>query len=174
VAGDLECLPLAPASVAGAVCLNALHHVPDPRAAVREVHRVLAPGRHVVFSEPGRGHAAAEVSQSAAGDFGVQERDMLAGDLLDMCRSAGFARAVLKPVAHLVSWYEIDAERWARWQRHAAARRPRRAAGRMYRAALEALGAGKQGAAFEDALGMELIRILDGAMEHHPIVVATK
>ena len=173
-AGDLERLPLAASSVDGAVCLNAFHHVPDAPAALREVHRVLRPGTHVVFSEPGRGHAAAEVSRTAAGDFGVQERDVLAGDLLAGCRTAGFSRAVLKPVAHLVPWYEIDADRWHRWQRHAAARRPLRAAGRVYRAVLEGLGIAKQGAAFEDALGMELIRILQGAMDAHPIVVATK
>jgi SAM-dependent methyltransferase len=174
VAGDLECLPLTAGSADGAVCLNAFHHVPDAASALREIHRVLRPGARVVFSEPGRGHAAAEVAKSAAGDFGVQERDVLAGDLLVALSAAGFREAVLKPVAHLVPWYEIDAVRWARWQQHAAARRPLRAARRMYRAALEALGAGKQGEAFGDALGMELVRIVGGAMDAHPIVVATR
>ena len=174
VTGDLECLPLADASVDGAVCLSALHHVPDGAAALREICRVLRPGAKVVFNEPGRGHAAAEVSRSATADFGVQERDVLAGELLAACRDAGFTQAVLKPVAHLVPWYDLDADRWTRWQRHADARRPLRAAGRIYRAVLEGLGVGKQGPAFEDALGMELIRILKGAMDSHPIVVATR
>jgi hypothetical protein len=43
----------------------------------------------------------------------------------------------------------------------------------VWRAALEAVGAGKDGPLLEDALAMDLLRLLKGAMEHHPIVLAT-
>ena len=174
VAADLEQLPLAPLSFDKAVCLNAYHHVPNGPAALAELHRVLRPGGQVLFAEPGRGHADAEASRGAVGDWGVQEQDVIAAPFLEACRRAGFARAVVKPLAHVVPWYEVDAARLARWERHAASRRPLRALGRIRRAVLEGLGLGKQGMGFEDALGMELIRIVEGAISAHPVVVASK
>jgi SAM-dependent methyltransferase len=174
IAGDLEQLPLADASVDKAVCLNAFHHVPNGAAALTEIHRVLRPGGRVLLSEPGRGHAEAATSVDAVHDWGVQERDVIASDLVEACAQAGFARVALKPLAYTVAWFEIDRTRWARWRRYADSRRPLRAAGRMWRAAAEATGLAKQGVAFEDALGMELVRILKGAIDHHPIVIAEK
>ncbi|AWN36420.1 class I SAM-dependent methyltransferase [Methylobacterium radiodurans] len=47
-----EALPFAAASFDGAVILNALHHVPDPAAALAEAARVVGPGCPVVVVEP--------------------------------------------------------------------------------------------------------------------------
>lgn len=174
VAGDLEALPFASASVDHAICLNAFHHVPDGRSALREIHRVLRPGGKFLLSEPGRGHAEAETSVTATGGYGVQEADVIAATLVSDCVHAGFARVAIKPLVHAVPWFEIDAERWARWERYARQRRPIRAAQRALRAVREAIGAGKETTAFEDTIGMELVRIVKGAIEHHPIVLATK
>jgi len=174
VAGDLERLPIADASIDYAVCLNALHHVPDAAAAVGEVHRVLRRGGRVVFSEPGRGHADQAATQTATGEWGVQERELPPDVLLDACHRAGFSRVMLTPLTAALPWYEVDAQRWRQWHRHAGTRRPLRALGRIARGLLEGLGLGKRGVAFEDALGMELIRIVGGAMDSHPFVVATK
>ena len=99
VAGDMEQLPLADASVDKAVCLNAFHHVPDGAAALAEIHRVLRPCGRVLLSEPGRGHANAATSVEAVGEWGVQERDVIASALVDACAQAGFARVTLKPLA---------------------------------------------------------------------------
>ncbi|MCJ2067879.1 class I SAM-dependent methyltransferase [Methylobacterium sp. J-030] len=47
-----EALPFPDGSFDGAVLLNALHHVPDPAAALIEAARVLVPGGCVVVVEP--------------------------------------------------------------------------------------------------------------------------
>lgn len=174
VVGDLEALPVATQSVDKAVCLNAFHHVPDGALALAEIHRVLKPGGRLLLAEPGRGHAENETSVEAAGSYGVQERDVIASALVADCMRAGFVKVSIKPLAHTVPWYEIDAERWSRWERYASERRPLRASKRAVRAVAEGLGIGKQTTAFEDTLGMELVRIVKGAIEHHPIVLAVK
>ena len=52
--------------------------------------------------------------------------------------------------------------------------RPLRAARKLWLSLLEMAGLGKRGPLFQDAVGMELLRIFRHAMEDHPIVVATK
>ncbi|WP_280525276.1 class I SAM-dependent methyltransferase [Methylobacterium dankookense] len=47
-----EALPFADAEFDGAVILNALHHVPNPRTALAEAGRVVGPGRPIVVVEP--------------------------------------------------------------------------------------------------------------------------
>src|SRR5437016_620345 len=47
---DAAALPFRSGSFAGATCIWALHHMHDPHAAIREVFRVLIPGRFVIFS----------------------------------------------------------------------------------------------------------------------------
>ena len=47
-----EALPFPDARFDGAVFLNALHHVPNPRRALEEAARVVGPGRPIVVVEP--------------------------------------------------------------------------------------------------------------------------
>lgn len=49
--GTLEALPLADAALDAAVLLLVLHHVADPRAALRELARVVRPGGRVVVGD---------------------------------------------------------------------------------------------------------------------------
>lgn len=173
VAGDLEALPFARHAFDHAVCLNAYHHLPNGPAALRELVRVVRPGGRVVFAEPGRGHAETATSRTAVDEFGVLEQEVLVSQFTDDCRRAGFADVRLVPVAYVIPWYNIDRERWRQWETLSATKRPVRALRKMWRAALEAVGAGKDGPLLEEALAMDLVRLLKGAMEHHPVVLAT-
>jgi len=174
VAGDLEELPLADASCDFAVCMNALHHVPDRQRALHSVLRVLKPGGRVVFSEPGAGHSEAESSKTAVEAFGVREEDVPPAVLLAACERAGFSEIRLVPFAHLVPHYGVDPSDWSRWERLVRQRRPRRALRKMFRAVVELFGVAKSGPMFEEALGMELVRLVHAASSHHPIVVARR
>lgn len=51
-----ERLPFEDDSFDAAVCLEVIEHVVDPEEAVREIHRVLAPGGALVVSVPNVGH----------------------------------------------------------------------------------------------------------------------
>ena len=96
-AGNFERLPFASESLDGAICLSALHHVPDIPAALREVCRVLKRDGTVVFSEPGMGHSSHPQSQSEMTECGVMERDIIVNELLDECLKAGFRDVALVP-----------------------------------------------------------------------------
>ncbi|HSD10058.1 MAG TPA: glycosyltransferase [Candidatus Binatia bacterium] len=52
VQGDIECLPLASASIEKVLMSEVLEHLRDDRAALREVHRILEPGGVVAISVP--------------------------------------------------------------------------------------------------------------------------
>ena len=52
VAGDAQCIPLQDGAISGVVCFEALHHLPEPRRALEEIHRVLMPGGRLFFYEP--------------------------------------------------------------------------------------------------------------------------
>jgi SAM-dependent methyltransferase len=173
-AGDMERLPFRDGAFDKAVCLNALHHVPDMRAAVREIARVLNDEGVVLFSEPGKGHADAPVAVAAVRDFGVLEQEVLVPELFDACWEAGFHDVRLKPMSYSLPEFDLSLREWHAWSRTARSKRPMRALGKMRRAMAEFFGLGKQGALFEDAFGITAVRVLRGAMEAHPVVVAAK
>jgi SAM-dependent methyltransferase len=174
VAGDLEALPFGDGSFHAAVSLNAFHHLRDIPCALREIHRVLTPEGRVIFSEPGRGHANTDTSRRAIEEFGVTEQDVLVAPFVTACRDAGFGHVRLKPLAYVVTYFDADLTRWAEWRRIADTPRPLRALPKLWRALLEIVGFGKQGPLFQEATGMELMRILRHAMEDHPIILASK
>jgi SAM-dependent methyltransferase len=53
--GDAQALPVADGCADAVVLLDILEHLPDPRAALAEAHRVLRPGGVVILSVPNRG-----------------------------------------------------------------------------------------------------------------------
>ena len=174
VAGDLEHLPFRSGVFDKAVCLNAIHHVPDIPAALREVARVLREDGVLLVSEPGKGHAQKPVSTAAMRDYGVLEQDILIPDFVRQCREAGLANVRVKPLSYAIPAFDVTPEDWARWSALADTRRPARALARMGRAALELIGVAKTSVMFPEALAMSVIRTLRAAMEDHPILVAAK
>lgn len=172
--GDMECLPFRSGAFDKAICLNALHHVPDMRAGVREIGRVLNDSGVAFFSEPGRGHAAAPVAKAAVHDFGVLEQEVLIAELIAACHDAGFREVRLKPMSYLLPEFELTPDDWRAWTRAAASKRPLRALGKMRLALAEFFGLGKRGPLFEEALGMMVVRTLQGVMEAHPVIIAAK
>jgi len=116
--GDFEKLPYVDGTFDGAICLSALHHVPNIPAALREICRVLKPDGAVVFSEPGAGHSAHPQSQAEMAELGVLERDIVADELLDACLAAGFNSAHVQP--YLLPLPTYSREIWQRIQRATA------------------------------------------------------
>ncbi|HEX6570483.1 MAG TPA: class I SAM-dependent methyltransferase [Steroidobacteraceae bacterium] len=174
VAGDFERLPFADASFDKAICLNALHHVPDMALGVREISRILTPRGVAVFSEPGTGHAKMPASIAATRDFGVLEQEVLIEPFIEMCRAAGFVDVRVCPIAYVVPEFELSMEEWRAWKRLPRVKRPLRAAEKMWRAALEFVGAGKRSVLFEEAFAMRLVRLLQQPIEEHPFFLAAK
>jgi SAM-dependent methyltransferase len=174
VAGDFERLPFADGSFDKAVCLSAIHHVPDMAAAVREIHRVLASDGVAVFSEPGVGHADKPWSVSASRDFGVLEQDVRIEPFIELCRAAGFRHAAVCPIAYVIPEFELSLDEWRSWTRLPRIKRPLRALEKMSRAALEMMGAAKQSVLFEEAFAIRLVRLLQVPVEEHPFIIAAK
>ena len=51
--GTIDSIPVDDASFDVALCLQVLEHVPDPAAAIRELHRVVRPGGRVLLTTHG-------------------------------------------------------------------------------------------------------------------------
>lgn len=115
VTGDGMRLPFGEASFDGIICINALHHMPDYRATLGEMYRVLKAGGRAVFSEPGDEHSKSPESIMAVEQFGAVEKDIVLPEIYQLAKEIGFARMVLKPyvLPHLV---ELDYEEFDRFR----------------------------------------------------------
>jgi SAM-dependent methyltransferase len=174
VAGDFERLPFASGAFDKAICLSALHHVPDMSVAVAEIARILTDKGVAVFSEPGAGHATMPASISATQDYGVLEQEVLIEPFIGMCRAAGFAHVTVCPIAYIIPEFELSLDEYRAWRRLPRTKRPFRAAEKMWRAALELVGAGKKSILFEEAFAMRLVRLFQRPVEEHPFILASK
>jgi SAM-dependent methyltransferase len=174
VAGDMEALPFRTGAFQKAVCIDALHHVPDIPAALSEICRVLDDDGVALFSEPGRGHAEAPVAAAAVRDFGVLEQEILIGPFIRRCREAGFEHVRVKPLLHPIPGFDLTLEQWDSWSRLAGSARPRRALAKLAFALAEMLGLGKRGPLFEEAMAVHMVRTVRQVAEHHPVILAAK
>jgi ubiquinone/menaquinone biosynthesis C-methylase UbiE/glycosyltransferase involved in cell wall biosynthesis len=115
VTGDGMRLPFKDASIDGIICMNALHHMPDYRATLAEMCRVLKAGGRAVFSEPGDEHSKSPESIMAVEQFGAVEKDIVLPEIYQLAKEVGFARMILKPyvLPHLV---ELDYDELDRYR----------------------------------------------------------
>ena len=100
-------IPL-PAAACDRIVLNdAFHHIPNPRALLAEMFRILRENGVVGMSEPGPGHAAAAHSEAEAAR-GVLETDVIAEDVDALARACGF-RATHVVAAGPSALYQVPA-----------------------------------------------------------------
>jgi ubiquinone/menaquinone biosynthesis C-methylase UbiE/glycosyltransferase involved in cell wall biosynthesis len=97
VVGDGSCLPFPDESFDGIICMNALHHMPDYRATLAEMWRILRSGGRAVFSEPGAEHSKHPESISMMREFGVLERNVILSEISQLAKAVGFRRMIIKP-----------------------------------------------------------------------------
>jgi SAM-dependent methyltransferase len=96
VVGDVEFLPLPSASLDGVLLSGILHHLPDPEACARELHRVLRPGGIFMSFDPNRLNPCMWLYRDKSSPFysrkGVteNERPVLARDLEALFSRLGF------------------------------------------------------------------------------------
>lgn len=81
---------------------DSLHHAEDERLALKAVFRALKPGGVLVTHEPGKGHAAAELSMQAVERYSVTEKDMPAYHIMELATEIGFSSAQYFPFANEV------------------------------------------------------------------------
>lgn len=83
-------LQIADASVDRIICLDAFHHVPNPRQVLDEMSRVLVNGGIAGFAEPGPEHSRSPQSQYEMKTFRVIENDVNIQEIWRDAEAAGF------------------------------------------------------------------------------------
>lgn len=95
--GDIEDLPFANEGLDGVLLSGVVHHFPDPRRCVAEVHRVLRRGGKFMAFDPNRCNPFMWLYRDRSSPFyssiGVteNERPVLAGRVRAVFKEAGFA-----------------------------------------------------------------------------------
>jgi ubiquinone/menaquinone biosynthesis C-methylase UbiE/glycosyltransferase involved in cell wall biosynthesis len=116
VAGDGMRLPFRDESFDGIICMNALHHMPDYRATLAEMCRILRAGGRAAFAEPGDQHSKSPESILAMEQYGALEKDVVLSEIYQLAREVGFRRMILKPYV-LPEMVELDYEEFECFKR---------------------------------------------------------
>ncbi len=59
--GSAESIPLPASSCDTALCIRTFHYVEDPRTAIKEIRRILAPGGYLILEIPNKTHMKARI-----------------------------------------------------------------------------------------------------------------
>ena len=89
--------------------------MPDYRAALAEIRRILKPGARAVFSEPGSKHADAPRSRLEVEEYGVVEKSIHLHEVARLARELGFERMILKPFVY-PGLVELDYREFSRYR----------------------------------------------------------
>jgi SAM-dependent methyltransferase len=102
---DVTALPDPDGSFDVVICNHVLEHIPDDRAAMRQIRRVLRPGGFAVLQHPIRAHAetfedwTVVTPQDRLHLFGQEDHVRVYGrDFVDRLREAGFTDVELMEV----------------------------------------------------------------------------
>lgn len=89
VVGDFESMPFSQ-EFEVAIFYDSLHHAVNERAALAKAYQALTPGGVCITVEPGEGHSQDPHAQEAVRLFGVTEKDMSPGHIIDLGKGIGF------------------------------------------------------------------------------------
>ncbi len=119
VAMDVHRIPFADESFDCVSVVEALHHFPDRVQALREIHRVLKPGGLFYSQEPNGLSPLRRLSEVRDRFRGIIETSFFRGQLLKLCRRAGFQRITVEPgVLGRSSWKLEEVPKYRRWLVH--------------------------------------------------------
>ena len=100
VAGDGSTLPFGRASFDLVICRGVLHHVPDRRAALAEIHRVLRPGGEFILSEPSNDwwvvRTIRELMYRFSDKFDEEDEGFLSDQLRNLLETTGFYSGIVR------------------------------------------------------------------------------
>ena len=86
-------MPFREASFDGIICINALHHMPDYRATLAEMYRVLQKEGERFF-QSGDEHSKSPESIMAVEKLGAVEKDIVLPEIYQLTQEIGFAHMV--------------------------------------------------------------------------------
>jgi ubiquinone/menaquinone biosynthesis C-methylase UbiE len=101
--GDAAALDFPDASFTAVFDFAILHHVPEWRQALCEVHRVLAPGGRFYFEEVLRGFLATRASRALFRH--PEEGHFTLAEFTDACREAGLVP--VRPPLDILGWFTL-------------------------------------------------------------------
>ncbi|MEX2263425.1 MAG: class I SAM-dependent methyltransferase [Bryobacteraceae bacterium] len=104
--GDAECLPYADGSFEGAVCNFVFEHFSDPRAALRELDRILLPNGFLYISFPLSGSLHDRLYRFALKGGGHLQRYTFESFLAMTYKETGFKLTAYSPMRSGFTWVQ--------------------------------------------------------------------